>query len=65
MHIFIIIRMNIYIEPKVERELRKEKSMSGLVNTLLREWYGIPGEAVKETADSRRVAKTVKKAKER
>lgn len=32
--------MNIYIEPAIEKILRKEESMSGLINTLLRKHYG-------------------------
>jgi hypothetical protein len=37
----IVIDMNIYIEPEVEKRLREEPSMSGLINNLLRKHYGI------------------------
>ena len=39
MNMSIIIVMNIYIRPDLEEHLRKESSMSGLVNKLLYEHY--------------------------
>jgi len=39
MSMSIIIDMNIYIRPDLEEHLRKESSMSGLVNKLLHEHY--------------------------
>ena len=39
MNMCIIMTMNIYISPENEKHLRKEESMSGLINRLLGEYY--------------------------
>lgn len=39
MNMYMIMNMNIYISPENEKHLRKEESMSGLINRLLGEFY--------------------------
>lgn len=39
MNMCMIMTMNIYISPENEKHLRKEESMSGLINRLLGEYY--------------------------
>lgn len=39
MHMTIIMTMNIYIRPSLEKKLREEDSMSGLINELLANHY--------------------------
>ena len=41
MNMCILMSMNIYITPDNERRLRKELSMSGLINSLLRAHYEV------------------------
>lgn len=47
MNMCIVMNMNIYISPSNEELLRKEASMSGLINKLLEEHYGREGGAVR------------------
>jgi hypothetical protein len=39
MNMYIVMNMNIYIRPDLEQRLRKEASMSGLINKLLDQHY--------------------------
>ena len=48
----IVMCMNIYITKQNEAKLRKEKSMSGLINTLLDSHYGHLPELSVSTGDN-------------
>lgn len=53
MNMCMIMTMNIYISSENEKHLRKEESMSGLINRLLDEHYSIARNTRTKTASSK------------